>query len=645
MNPNEKERKVADISRRDFVGGVLMAATLSTAERSVSAGVAPSVVAPAAHSPIDAPNVRAATSAPPADYPPARSGLRGQYPGSFEVAHELRDGGFAGDLHAVDTGEHYDLVVVGAGISGLSAAYFYRKALGDERKILILDNHDDFGGHAKRNEFFHNGRTYLSFGGSMSIETPFPYSFTAKSLLAELAVQPASYKRYKRARRFTGLQPGVFFDREHFQADKVVAGWGSRSWREFFAEAPLSDEVRADLVRLHESATDYLPHLDPAEKARALKKMSYAQFLSTHAGVLAESLPFFQGGGWQFRNNMQLDTCPAYVAWRGGAPGFGGMTIAGEPKYAASEFHFPDGNASVARLLVSRLVPAAIAGDPDQESIILSPAAYARLDVVGAGVRIRLQSMVIRIEHMVAPDRATERAVNVCYVEHGVTKRVTAANVILACFNNVIPFLVPTLPAEQREALHYASKVPMQITNALVSNWLPFQRLGVTSIHAPNGYHQEIQIDTPLEIGGYESVRAAAQPVVIQMVRNPHVPGLPRREQNRLGRADMLATPFDKIETEVRAQLDRLLGLAGFDSDRDLLALTVNRWPHGYAYAYDTLGDPDVPEHERPHVLGRRAFGRIAIANADAGAGAFVNVAIDQAERAVQECLASRGLI
>jgi spermidine dehydrogenase len=185
----------------------------------------------------------------------------------------------------------------------------------------------------------------------------------------------------------------------------------------------------------------------------------------------------------------------------------------------------------------------------------------------------------------------------------------------------------------------------MQITNVLVKTWEPFRKLRVSSIHVPNGYHQEIQLDTPLSIGGYESVRNSDQPAVVQMVRNPHMPGLPRREQNRLGRAAMLATPFEYIEAQVREQLDRVLGPGSFDSSKDVLGLTVNRWPHGYAYAYDTIGDPDVPDSERPHVLGRRAFGRIAIANADAGAGAFVNVAIDQAERAVQECFASRGLI
>jgi spermidine dehydrogenase len=630
-----------DISRRDFVSGILMTTALSGirgAAASPDNRSNPTLRAAAAHASGEA-------EASAATYPPLRAGLRGQYPGSFEVAHALRDGFYDGDLAAAETDQHYDLVVVGAGISGLSAAYFYRKALGPNAKILILDNHDDFGGHAKRNEFRHEGRTYLSFGGSMSIETPFPYSHTAKSLLAELGVEPTSFKRYAQPRRVQGLGSGVFFDREHFRADKVVSGWRSRPWRDFFTEAPVSEAVRDDLIRVHESTKDYLPDLDPEQKARALKTMSYERYLLDKAGLLPDSLPFFAGAGWSFRNNMQMDTCPAYIAWRGGAAGFGGMEIKAEPVFAADEFHFPDGNASIARLLVSRLVPAAISGAPNQESIIASRVAYPRLDLPENPVRIRLESMVIRVEHLGAPDRGTERAVRVCYVQDGTSKQVTGANVVLACFNQVIPFIVPALPAEQKQALHYPSKVPMQITNVLVRNWEPFRQLRVHSIHVPNGYHQEVQLDTPLSIGGYESVRSPQQPAIVQMVRNPHVPGLPRREQNRLGRADMLATSFEQIESQVRLQLDRVLGPGGFDSANDILGLTVNRWPHGYAYTYDTLADPDMPDAERPHVLGRRAFGRIAIANADSGAGAFVNVAIDQAERAVQECLGSRGLI
>jgi spermidine dehydrogenase len=621
------------ISRRDFIGGVATSVAFLAAAETARGGPAAATM-----------SASGTSGAPAEPYPPLRTGLRGQYPGSFEVAHLARDGAFDGPIAAEDTGEHYDLVVVGGGISGLSAAHFYRKALGDDRRILILDNHDDFGGHAKRCEFRHEGRVHLSFGGTMSIETPFPYSYTAKALLAELGVDPKSFVQYERPERTKGLGLAVFFDREHFVGDKLIVGAGERPWREFFEDAPLSAEVRADLIRLHTAKVDYLPVLDPAQKAATLKRMSYQDFLLRHAGLLPASLPFFLGVGWGIRNHKRVDTCPAYIAWRSDQPGFGGMQIAEEPKAEADYFHFPDGNASIARLLVTRLVPGVFPGRHDQESIVLAPANYANLDFAANPTRIRLNSTVVRVEHITSIDAATERAVRVVYSNDGRRLQVTAANVVMACFNNIVPFLVPSLPEQQKLALRYGSKVPIQYTSVLLKNWEPFKKLGVRAIHAPNGYHTDLMLDTPLTIGGYETLVDPDRPAVIQMIRNFNKPGLARREQNRAGRAEILATPFEKIEMEIRFQLNRMLGPAGFDARRDILGLTVNRWPHGYAYTYDTLADPDLPDAERPHIVGRRAFGRIAIANADSGAAAYTNVAIDQAERAVQECLLSRGL-
>jgi spermidine dehydrogenase len=276
-------------------------------------------------------------------------------------------------------------------------------------------------------------------------------------------------------------------------------------------------------------------------------------------------------------------------------------------------------------------------------SIVTAPFDYSRLDRADAPVRIRLSGTVVLVRHDGRVDQA--RRVNVVYIKDGKSCRVRGGNVILACFNNIVRFIVPDLPEEQKQALAYASKVPMQYTNVLLRNWRPWKKLGVSQVSAPHGYHTYLHLDYPISLGDYKFNNSPDDPIVVRMMRNPNSPGLPRKEQQRLGRIDMLNTPFKTSELEVRRQLTRVLGPGGFDPAHDILALTVNRWPHGYAYTYDTLSDPPFKEYERPHVVGRRAFGRVAIANADAGAAAFTNEAIDQAERAVHDCLYSNGYV
>jgi spermidine dehydrogenase len=620
------------IERRDFIGGVAAGAMLGAFAPSFTA--AGGTRQAAARVPI----------VPASDYPPAATGLRGQYVGSFEMAHAARDGNFGGDVRADETGETYDLVIVGAGISGLAAAHFFRSVLGDDRRILILDNHDDFGGHAKRNEFLHDGRTYLGYGGTMNIESPFPYSYLATALIRELGIDLQSYPNRVNRSLYKGLGAGTFFAREYFTGDKlvVVRDGAAPDWAAFFDAAPLTASVRADLIRIHTENRDYLPGLNPERKATVLKTMSYQDFLTRHAGMLPGSLPFFLGVS--FRNNMRVDTCPAFQAAQSGAAGFQGMEIGGAPPYPEREgFHFPDGNATIARLLVNRLVPGAFAGGIlSPEEIVTQRLNYPLLDIPDNPTRIRLKSTAIRVEHIGSTTKPD--GVRVVYIKDGRRMQVKGTNAILACFNNIIPFIVPTLPQEQKTALHYASKVPMIYTNVLIRNWEAWVRLKVSSIHSPTAYHTDMWLDTPVSMGGYKCPDDPSQPIVVHLEGNPNSPGLPRREQNRAGRAQMLATPFETIEREIRSHMARGLSGGGFDPARDILAITANRWPHGYAYTYDTLGDPDVPDSERPHVIGRRNFGRIAIANADSGAAAFTNVAIDQAHRAVQETLISMGL-
>jgi len=158
-------------------------------------------------------------------------------------------------------------------------------------------------------------------------------------------------------------------------------------------------------------------------------------------------------------------------------------------------------------------------------------------------------------------------------------------------------------------------------------------------VYAPGSYHTTLRLNPEVDIGGYRSAQTPDEPILLQMYRSPCKPGLSEHEQNKAGRAELLATSFATFEHHIRDQLARTLGPGGFDPADDIQAITVNRWPHGYAREYNPLFDPEVPAAQQPHVIGRARFGRIAIANSDAGGLAYTDSAIDQASRAVHELL------
>jgi spermidine dehydrogenase len=587
-------------------------------------------------------------------YPPALTGLRGSHAGSFETFHALKDGAFwdtAGPV--VSTRETYDLAVVGGGISGLAAAYYYRQAVGKKARIIVLDNHDDFGGHAKRNEFTANGRTYLGFGGTQSIDSPAPYSPVAKALIAELGIDVSRATQVLDANLYAGLglQRAFFFDKETFGVDQLVSGYSRQLPDEFLNATPLPEAVKRDVRRLFTDQWDPMPGLSSADKKAGLARMSYAHFLTQVWQLDPGVLPLFQTRTHGLFG-VGIDAVPAQDAWGLGLPGFQGMQLdpaAGpgqnhdairHPEARDYFFHFPDGNASVARLLVRRLIPQAIPGST-MDDVVTAEAKYAQLDVKTSPVRIRLNSTVVRVRH----DRSgpSARGVEVKYVRGGKLYRIWARSAILACWHSVIPYLCPELPVHQRAALAYAVKVPLVYTNVLLRHWTALRRLRVHAIVSPGLWHTSVRLDPPVSLGTYRFSRSPEEPIVLHLSKSPCKPGLEARAQHRAGRVELLSTPFETIERRIREQLTRLLGSAGFDPADDILAITVNRWPHGYAYQYNSLSDPFWLEGgEPPCVVARQPIGRIAIANTDAAAYAYTDAAIDQAHRAVQQILALR---
>ena len=634
------------ITRRDFLNGVAVTAGASI--------LPPHLAAALQHD--------LAPEKSPYYYPPALTGLRGSHAGAFEVAHSLRDGDFwqkAGK--PAETGERFDLVVVGGGLSGLSAAYFFRKANPNAR-ILILDNHDDFGGHAKRNEFTVGNRKLLGYGGSFSIESPAPYSAVAKALIEELGIDVSSFPKHIAREIYSdrGLVPSVFFDKETFGSDVLtvnplpVSGTQNEGddtperqkiWERFLADAPLSDQAKKDLVALRHGG-DYFPGLTSVEKKARLARMSYAHYLTEVAHVDPQIVKLYQNAP-QALFGLGIDAVAAQDAWGFGFLGFRGLNLepgAGKgmnrdviPNEEADKYfyHFPDGNASIARLLVRRLVPEVLPGN-SVDDLITTKANYAKLDSESSPVRIRLNSTAVRVRHVGPAESAKE--VEIAYSRLGKLYTVRAPHAVLACWNMVVPYICAELPEKQKEALHSAAKVPLLYTNVALRDWTAFQKLGAMAVYAPSCYHTYFRLDLPVSIGDYKCSTKPEQPVVIHMLKTPCKPGLPARDQHRMGRIELFMTDFETMERKIREQLARTLGPGGFDPARDIAAITVNRWPHGYAYEYNSLWDKFwFDGGELPCQVARKPFGRIAIANADSGAYAYVDGAIDQAWRAVGE--------
>jgi spermidine dehydrogenase len=613
------------ITRRDFLNGMAL---------TVASGLTPA----------------AQVAADPVRYPPALTGLRGQHAGSFEVAHAVGREGRHYPIDALPVEESYDLIVVGGGISGLAAAWFYRRAAPDAR-ILVLDNHDDFGGHAKRNEFSLDGSRIIGYGGSQSMQSPKRlYSAVAKGLLTDLGVDLAKFDTAFDRTLYAklGLSRGLFLAREAFGRDVLVPGdalvlpanetarrlVNPRPLAEFVAALPITDLSKKQLLALYDPARDPLAGHSVAEKRRLLKATSYRDYLTKICGCSEEVANCLQGRPLGFFG-LGCDAIPAADLVEFGYPGFAGLGLkaAAHPEWAEPYiYHFPDGNAALARLLVRALVPDVAPGH-SMDDIVLAPFDYARLDRPGQNVRVQLNATCVAV-------REAGGKVEIGYVTAGTPHRIEAKHAVLACFHMMIPFIMPSLPREQREALAQNVKAPLVYTNVLVRNWRPWVELGVLDISAPMSFHNHVALDFPVSLGGYRHPRDPVEPILLHL---EHVPGAPMsgqdaRSQSRSGRQKLFEMTFADFEEKIRDELDRMLGPGGFASARDIAAITVNRWPHGYGYVANSLFDPDDYD-ETVVKRARQTVGRVAIANSDAGGDAYAHLAIDQAERAVRELL------
>ena len=510
--------------------------------------------------------------------------------------------------------------------------------------------------------------------GTQSISSPFDYSKEARGLLSALGIEPQKRPRNRTSwadRTLSGLQNSHSSTRDLWRRSSgdwrswdKRSGWrgkgkgkggedaeGPVTWTEWLAKTPLSPKLQKDIARLQEDKVDYMPGLTSDQKKDRLSRMSYKDFLLNYVKVDPGVIPYYQKRTHGLYG-VGIDAVGALEVWPG-YPGFDGMNIepGAHPRLSFTalgrhvprtggpyNYHFPDGNASVARSLARSLFPG-IAPGTTAESIVAAKFDYSKLDSSGNQIRMRLSSTLLRARHVGNP--ATAKQVELVYGREKQLYSVRAKSVILACWNGMIPYVCEDLPASQKEALKYGVKVPLCYIAVGLRNWRAFQKMGIRGASAPGMYTSGINLESPTRIGDYlPEVKSPDDPVLARTGRDPNKPGLSARDQQRAGQAELLTTPFAPSERNIRDQMTRILAPGGFDPAKDIEAITVDRLPHGYAYEYNYLWDPEWKPGEAPCELGRKQFGRISIANADAAAAAYTDQAINQAYRAVQEQLA-----
>lgn len=603
------------ISRRDFINGT-----------SVGVGVAAAM-----------PLFGAKASAPEY-YPPALTGLRGSHPGANTHAHNLAwQSSF--ELSSVrSTNEAYDLVVVGAGLSGLASAYFYRQRFGPESKILILDNHDDFGGHAKRNEHTIDGQRLISYGGSQTLVEPRSASAIMQTLFQDVGIDlkrfdtafdQGFYKRHE-------LGATTYFNAKHFGRDALVRHpfcnyynyleglpGADISDEEAVAQTPLSDRGKQQLLSVLKGGLHTL-NLEDRALERYVETTNYFAYLKQTLGVddpQVLRMARHSGIDWSSAGAELLTIAEAKEC---GALGFAPV-----PVYDADNpyiHHFPDGNAGVTRALVRHLIPSVAPGN-NAEALVDMRFSYQQLDQRAHSARIRLNSTVVNVRHQ----RGTRSrdSVAVSYVHNDTLHGVSAKHVVMACYNMMIPHIVSDLPKAQADALREQMKSPLIYTTVGLRHWRSLQAQGLGLAMCPGNMHQTAFIDFPVSLGGYQFTQSPDDPCVIQMISCPYSDevGKPRAEQYREARYRMLGRQFSDYETEIREHLSGMLSSDYFDFDRDVASITVNRWAHGYTVA----GPGNSVE------IGRAPHGRITIANSDSAPAADAIAAMEMGHRAVGE--------
>jgi spermidine dehydrogenase len=560
--------------------------------------------------------------------------------------HEIRDGAFENlPASVIDTGEIYDCVVVGGGISGLAAALIFQRKAAAGMTCLVLDNHPIFGGEAKRNEFLVDGHRLVGHQGSALFWPPYPHSFMARfyesiglktpRLEYQKWAGPTPEIRLTRTPYLGSAPYGLYFGAKFGQPQGVwvTDPWGEKSGGEKSGAkkldgAPISAKARAELLRYQSpDQAAQKPQYRGDAISRRLDTITLEDYLMERYGISRETIRTFspdEGGGF----GLGPDALSGYTAYA--------FDELGPIPEDGTEM-FPDGNSGIARLIVKTLIPESIAGSTSLEDVCRKQVNFAALDRAGAAARIRLDSTAVWVKH--DGDPAKSESVTIAYTRGGKTYRVKARSVVMAGGSWTTRHIVRDLPEDRKQAYAQFYRSPCMLANVAVRNWRFLYKLGISGCQWFEGLGSYIQVRKLALCGTDSPTIGPDSPVVLAIKVLYSNPGKTAEQQGHMGRAEMISTPFREYERQIRQQFIDMFARSGFDASRDIAGIILNRWGHAYAspapgFYFGKDGKPAPGD-----VLRAAPFGRIAFANTDLSGTPDHKSSIIEADRAVEQLL------